>query len=134
VRKDCTVGKLSERNEAGNEADGEEAVRRRSQSCARGVGVAQPRSELYVRDRSWRWTVPLHLSWKQGTQESICHVLMALFVGFFLFLLHMWPIMLSSVSSHAAKRTFALVVLERQRSMGIWSSPNEGTLQVHWKQ
>src|SRR6267154_4488889 len=60
MRKDCTVGKLSERNEAGNEADGEEAVRRCSRSCARGVRVAQPRSELYVRDRSRRWTVPLH--------------------------------------------------------------------------
>jgi hypothetical protein len=59
VRKDCTVGKLSERNKAGNEADGEEAVRRRSRSCARRVGVAQPRSELYVRDWSRRWTVPL---------------------------------------------------------------------------
>ena len=45
MRKDCTVGKLSERNEAGNEADGEEAVRRRSRSCAATVGVVCPRSE-----------------------------------------------------------------------------------------
>jgi hypothetical protein len=45
VRKDCAVGKLSERNKAGNEAVGEEAVRRRSRSCAATVGVVCPRSE-----------------------------------------------------------------------------------------
>jgi len=45
VRNDCTVGKLSERNEA----DDEEAIRRRNQSCVNGVGVAQPQSESYVR-------------------------------------------------------------------------------------
>jgi len=39
VRNDCTVGKLSERNEA----DNEEVIRRWS-------GVAQPRPELHVRD------------------------------------------------------------------------------------
>ena len=61
MRKDCTVGKLSERNEAGNEADGEEAVRRRNRSCAATVGVVCPRSEsemdgpltVYFVHRSW---------------------------------------------------------------------------------
>jgi len=38
MRNDCTVGKLSEHNEAGDE----EAIRRRNQSCVSGVGVAQP--------------------------------------------------------------------------------------------
>jgi hypothetical protein len=55
VRNDCTVVKLSERNEADDEE-----VRRRNQSCVSGVGVAQPRSELYVQSRSWKWVVPLH--------------------------------------------------------------------------
>ena len=45
MRNDCTVVKLSERNEA----DDEEAIRGRNRSCTSGVGVAQPRSELYVR-------------------------------------------------------------------------------------
>ena len=55
MRNDCTVGKLSERNEA----DDEEAIHRRNRSCVSGVGVAQPRSELYVRSWSWKWMVPL---------------------------------------------------------------------------
>jgi len=55
VRNDCTVVKLSECNEA----DDEEAIRRRNRSCTGGVGVAQPRSELYVQSRSWKWVVPL---------------------------------------------------------------------------
>jgi len=38
MRNDCTVGKLSERNEA----DDEEVIRRRNRSCVSGVGVAQP--------------------------------------------------------------------------------------------
>ena len=42
MRNDYTVGKLSERNEA----DDEEAIRRRNQSCVSGVGVAQPWLEL----------------------------------------------------------------------------------------
>ena len=53
MRNDCTVGKLSERNKAGDE----EVIHRRNWSCMSGVGVAQPRLELYV--RSWKWTVPL---------------------------------------------------------------------------
>ena len=53
MRNDCTVGKLSERNEAGDE----EVICRRNWSCVSGVGVAQPQSELYVRSR--KWTVPL---------------------------------------------------------------------------
>jgi len=57
VRNDCTVVELSEHNEA----DDEEAIRRRNRSYASGVGVAQPRSELYVRSRSWKWVVPLQL-------------------------------------------------------------------------
>ena len=55
MRNDCTVGKLSERNEAGDE----EAIHRHNQSCMSGVGVAQPWLELYVRSWSWKWTVPL---------------------------------------------------------------------------
>ena len=55
MRNDCTVGKLSERNEAGDE----EAICRCNQSCVSGVGVAQPQSELYVRSWSQKWTVPL---------------------------------------------------------------------------
>jgi len=51
----CTVGKLSERNEAGDQ----EAIRRRNRSCVSRVGVAQPQSELYVRSQSWKWMVPL---------------------------------------------------------------------------
>src|SRR5882762_7353988 len=34
------------------------------------VGVAQPRSELYVRDRSRRWTVPLHCPLGHFQKES----------------------------------------------------------------
>jgi len=45
VRNDCTVGKLSECNEAGDE----EAICRHNRSCMSGVGVAQPQSELGVR-------------------------------------------------------------------------------------
>ena len=45
MRNDCTVVMLSERNEA----DDEEAICGRNRSCVSGVGVAQPRSELYVR-------------------------------------------------------------------------------------
>ena len=58
---DCTVGKLSEHNEADNEADGEGVIRRHNRSCISGVGDAQPQSELYVRGRSRRWTVPLQV-------------------------------------------------------------------------
>ena len=57
MRNDCTVVELSEHNEA----DDEEAIRRRNRSYASGVGVAQPRSELYVRSRSWKWVVPLQV-------------------------------------------------------------------------
>jgi len=53
MRNDCIVGKLSERNEAGDE----EAICRHNWSCMSGVGVAQPWLELYV--QSWKWTVPL---------------------------------------------------------------------------
>ena len=42
MRNDCTVVRLSERNEA----DDEEAIRRRNQSCAAMVGVVCPESEL----------------------------------------------------------------------------------------
>jgi hypothetical protein len=42
MRNDCTVGKLSERNEAGDE----EAICRRNRSCVSGVGVVCPESEL----------------------------------------------------------------------------------------
>ena len=42
MRNDCTVGKLSECNEAGNE----EAIRRRNRSCAATVGVVCLESEL----------------------------------------------------------------------------------------
>ena len=59
MRNDCTVGKLNARNEADNEADGEEAIQRRNRSCVSGVRVVQPRSELYVQGQSRRWTVPL---------------------------------------------------------------------------
>ena len=38
MRNDCTVGKLSERNEAGDE----EAICRRNRSCVSSVRVAQP--------------------------------------------------------------------------------------------
>ena len=55
MRNDCTVGKLSERNEA----DDEEAICRRNRSCMSRVGVVQPRLELYVWSRSRKWTVPL---------------------------------------------------------------------------
>jgi hypothetical protein len=68
VRNDCTVGKLSERNEAGDE----EAIRRRNRSCMSGVRVAQPWSELYVRSR--KWTVPLHyvfLAERQRTMHAV---------------------------------------------------------------
>ena len=41
MRNDCTVGKLSERNEAGDE----EAIRRRNRSCISRVGVVCPESE-----------------------------------------------------------------------------------------
>ena len=66
MRNDCTVVELSEHNEA----DDEEAIRRRNWSYASGVGVAQPRSELYVRSRSWKWVVPLHPSVKLSTSQS----------------------------------------------------------------
>jgi len=56
MRNNCTIGKLSERNKAGDE----EAIHRRNRSCMSGVGVAQPWSELYVQSRTW--TVPLHQS------------------------------------------------------------------------
>ena len=52
MRNDCTVVMLSERNEA----DDEEAIRRRNRSCVSGVGVAQPRSESEL---SRKWVVPL---------------------------------------------------------------------------
>jgi len=42
VRNDCTVVGLSERNEA----DDEDAIRRRNRSCAATVAVACPESEL----------------------------------------------------------------------------------------
>jgi hypothetical protein len=56
MRNDCTVGKLSEHNEA----DDEEAICRSNWSCMNGVGVAQPQSELYVQSQSRKWMVPLH--------------------------------------------------------------------------
>jgi hypothetical protein len=67
VRNDCTVGKLSERNEAGDE----EAIHRRNRSCMSGVGVAQPWSELYVQSRTW--TVPLHQSAPPLMHHLIAH-------------------------------------------------------------
>ena len=45
--RDCTVGKLSECNEAGDK----ETVD--VMSCTNGVGVAQPRSELDVWSQKW---------------------------------------------------------------------------------
>jgi hypothetical protein len=70
VRNDCTVVMLSERNEA----DDEEAIRRRNRSCVSGVRVAQPRSESelsrksvvplqQVPDRSLRKRLPLNFSY-----------------------------------------------------------------------
>jgi len=59
VRNDCTVVMLSERNEA----DDEEAIRRRNRSCVSGVGVAQPRSESELSRKS---VVPLQTCHKGG--------------------------------------------------------------------
>ena len=56
MSNDCTVGKLSKRNEAGDE----EAICRCNRSCVSGVGVVCPEPELCVRSQSRKWTVPLH--------------------------------------------------------------------------
>ena len=68
MRKDCTVGKLSERNEA----DDEEVICRRNWSCMNGVRVAQPQSELGVQSRSQKWVVPLHMACM--TPASIAYI------------------------------------------------------------
>ena len=67
MRNNCTIGKLSERNKAGDE----EAIHRRNRSCMSGVGVAQPWSELYVQSRTW--TVPLHQSAPPLMHHLIAH-------------------------------------------------------------
>jgi hypothetical protein len=51
MRMDCTVGKLSECNKAGDE----ETVD--VMSYVYGVGVVQPQSELHMQSR--KWVVPL---------------------------------------------------------------------------
>jgi hypothetical protein len=55
VRKDCTVGKLSECNEAGDE----ETVD--VMSYVYRVGVAQPQSELHMRSRSYAATIRIYM-------------------------------------------------------------------------
>jgi hypothetical protein len=70
VRNDCTVVMLSERNEA----DDEEAIRRRNRSCVSGVGVAQPRSESELSRKS---VVPLQVMSLVANFDQTCDRSMA---------------------------------------------------------